>query len=48
MIRRVSKVVANGLNIALHQGIGLDDVDRYITRPVGKYAAICPGIYFGI
>ena len=31
VIRRVSKVVANGLNIALHQGIGLDDVDRYIN-----------------
>jgi spore protease len=31
VVRRVSKVIANGLNIALHRGIGLDDVDRYIN-----------------
>ena len=31
VIRMVSMVVANGQNIALHQGIGLDDVDRYIN-----------------
>lgn len=30
VIRRVSKVIANGLNIALHKGITLDDVDRYV------------------
>jgi len=30
VIDRVSKVVANGLNIALHQGITLDDVNRYV------------------
>lgn len=31
VIRRVSKVIANGLNIALHKGITLDDVDRYVN-----------------
>ncbi|EPR13141.1 GPR endopeptidase [Ruminiclostridium papyrosolvens] len=31
IISRVSKVVANGLNMALHQGITLDDVGRYIN-----------------
>lgn len=31
IISRVSKVVANGLNIALHQGITLQDVDKYIN-----------------
>lgn len=30
IIERVSKVIANGLNIALHQGITLDDVNRYV------------------
>ena len=29
-VERISKVIANGLNIALHQGITLQDVDRYI------------------
>ncbi len=31
IINRVSKVVANGLNIALHQGITLNDVDKYLN-----------------
>jgi GPR endopeptidase len=31
IITRVSKVVANGLNMALHQGITLNDVGRYIN-----------------
>ena len=31
IISRVSKVVANGLNIALHQGITLDDVGKYVN-----------------
>lgn len=31
IITRVSKVVANGLNMALHQGITLKDVDKYIS-----------------
>jgi len=31
VIRRVSKVIANGLNIALHEGITLNDVNRYIN-----------------
>jgi len=30
LIDRTSKVVANGLNIALHQGITMEDVNRYI------------------
>lgn len=30
VIDKVSKVIANGLNIALHQGITLDDVNRYV------------------
>ncbi|MCX7921942.1 MAG: GPR endopeptidase [Clostridia bacterium] len=30
IIERVSKVIANGLNIALHQGITLNDVNRYV------------------
>lgn len=30
VVKRVSKVIANGLNIALHQGITLDDVNRYV------------------
>ncbi len=31
VVRKVSKVIANGLNIALHQGITLDDVNRYVN-----------------
>lgn len=31
IISRVSKVVANGLNIALHQGITLEDMGKYIN-----------------
>lgn len=31
IIGRVSKVVANGLNMALHQGIKLEDVDKYLN-----------------
>jgi len=30
IIERISKVVANGLNIALHKGITLKDVNRYV------------------
>ncbi|HOJ09719.1 MAG TPA: GPR endopeptidase [Clostridiales bacterium] len=30
VVERIAKVIANGLNIALHQGITLDDVDRYL------------------
>ncbi|MCX8131750.1 MAG: GPR endopeptidase [Clostridia bacterium] len=30
IIERVSKVIANGLNIALHKGITLQDVNRYV------------------
>ncbi len=30
IIEKVSKVIANGLNIALHKGITLDDVNRYV------------------
>ncbi|MDK2933338.1 MAG: spore protease [Clostridiales bacterium] len=30
IIEDVSKVIANGINIALHEGIGLDDVNRYV------------------
>jgi spore protease len=29
-VDRISKVIANGLNIALHQGITLNDVNRYL------------------
>lgn len=29
-IEKISKIIANGLNIALHQGITLDDVNRYV------------------
>ncbi|HOQ36378.1 MAG TPA: GPR endopeptidase [Acetivibrio sp.] len=29
-VDRISKVIANGLNIALHQGITLNDVNRYV------------------
>ncbi len=31
VVKKISKVVANGLNIALHQGITLADVDRYVN-----------------
>lgn len=30
VIERVSKVVANGINLALHKNIGLNDIDRYL------------------
>lgn len=30
IISRISRVIANGLNIALHQGITLQDVNRYV------------------
>lgn len=30
VIEKVSKVIANGLNISLHQGITLEDVNRYV------------------
>ena len=30
IIDDISDVIANGINIALHQGIGLDDIDRYV------------------
>ncbi|MBQ4145853.1 MAG: GPR endopeptidase, partial [Clostridia bacterium] len=29
IIDDISKVIANGINIALHKGIGLSDIDRY-------------------
>lgn len=32
VIDDLSIIIANGLNIALHPGIGLEDVNRYITR----------------
>ena len=31
VVRRIAKVIANGRNIALHQGITLDDVNRYVN-----------------
>jgi spore protease len=31
VVKKISKVVANGLNIALHQGITLSDVNRYVN-----------------
>jgi len=31
IIDDVSKIIANGINIALHEGIGLDDVNRYVN-----------------
>ncbi len=31
VVRKISKVIANGLNIALHQGITLSDVNRYVN-----------------
>ncbi len=30
VIERVSKIVANGINLALHKNIGFDDIDRYL------------------
>ena len=30
IIERISKVIANGINIALHEGITLSDVNRYV------------------
>jgi len=30
VIDRVSKVIANGINLALHRNIGFDDIDRYL------------------
>ncbi len=30
VIERVSKVVANGINLALHKNIGFNDIDRYL------------------
>lgn len=30
IIDDISDVIANGINIALHKGIGLDDIDRYV------------------
>ncbi|MGI6778168.1 MAG: GPR endopeptidase [Acetivibrionales bacterium] len=30
VVERIAKVIANGLNIALHEGIGLKDVNRYL------------------
>ena len=29
-IKNISSVIANGINIAVHEGIGLDDIDRYV------------------
>lgn len=31
VVERLSKVIANGLNISLHDNIGLKDVDRYLN-----------------
>jgi spore protease len=31
VVKKISKVIANGLNIALHQGITLSDVNRYVN-----------------
>ena len=31
VVRKIAKIIANGLNIALHQGIGLNDVNRYVN-----------------
>ena len=31
VVNRISKTIANGLNISLHENIGLKDVDRYIN-----------------
>ena len=31
VVKKVAKVIANGLNIALHQGITLNDVNRYVN-----------------
>ncbi len=29
-IKNISSVIANGINIAVHEGIGLDDIDKYV------------------
>ena len=29
LVKRVADIIANGINIALHEGITLDDIDRY-------------------
>ncbi len=29
-IKNISSVIANGINIAVHEGIGLSDIDRYV------------------
>ena len=29
-IKNISSVIANGINIAVHQGIGLSDIDKYV------------------
>lgn len=31
VVRKIAKVIANGLNIALHQGITLNDVNKYVN-----------------
>lgn len=31
IIEDISKIIANGINIAIHKGIGLNDVNRYIN-----------------
>jgi len=31
VVKKIAKVIANGLNIALHQGITLNDVNRYVN-----------------
>lgn len=31
VVRKIAKVIANGLNIALHQGITISDVNRYVN-----------------
>ena len=28
-VDKISKIIANGINIAIHRGIGLEDVDKY-------------------
>lgn len=30
VVERIAKAIANGINIALHQGITMDDIDRYL------------------
>lgn len=31
MIEKIAKVLANGINIALHEGIGFDDIDEFLA-----------------